>query len=74
MIQWPKMENSLFYLFKDATELRHLVLEANNISWRGKIFPFIKLCHDESEQFCILEKYKKSSMTAKYESLYLRRK
>ena len=36
MIKWPKIEDSFFYLFDEATELRHLVLESNNITFKGK--------------------------------------
>ena len=36
MIKWPLIEDSFFYIFHKATELRHLVLESNNITFKGK--------------------------------------
>ena len=36
MIKWPRIEDSFFYIFQQASELRHLVLESNNITFKGK--------------------------------------
>ena len=36
MIKWPRIEDSFFYIFRQASELRHLVLESNNITFKGK--------------------------------------
>ena len=36
MIKWPLIEDSFFYIFHKAIELRHLVLESNNITFKGK--------------------------------------
>ena len=37
-IRWRDHGDSFFYLFQEAHELRHLVLESNNISFKGKYF------------------------------------